>query len=78
MERLDFRAALSLISGGWGFAFPFYSKGGFSLSRNFYARSHLNFPLVNKIEAMYERSRVFTFPRGLPCIASTLFMRVRT
>ena len=78
MERLDFRAALSLISGGRGFAFPFYSKGGFPLSRNFYARSHLNFPLVNKIEAMYERSHVFTFPRGLPYIASTLFMRVRT
>ena len=33
-------------------------KGGFPLSRNFYVRTHLNFTRVNKIEAMYKRSRV--------------------
>ena len=33
-------------------------KGGFPLSHNFYVRTHLNFTRVNKIETMYERSRV--------------------
>lgn len=37
---------------------PFvFSKTGFPLSRNFYARVH-KFTCVNKIGAMYERSRV--------------------
>ena len=56
------------------------------LSRNFYAPTHVNFTRVNKIEAMYGRSRVsmkvergltFTFTRGLSYIASISFMHVR-
>ena len=60
--------------------------GGFPLSRNFPLRTHVNFTLVNKIGAMYERPRVnvtvdrgltFTFTRDLPYIASILFTRVK-
>ena len=56
------------------------------LSRNFYTRTHVNFTGVNKIEAMYGRSRVsvkvergltFTFTRGLSYIASISFMHVK-
>ena len=32
--------------------------GGFPQSRNFYVSTHVNFARVNKIEAMYRRSRV--------------------
>ena len=32
--------------------------GGFPQSRNFYVSTHVNFTRVNKIEAMYRRSRV--------------------
>ena len=48
-------------------------------------RTHLNFKGVNKIETMYERSRVsvkveqgstFTFTRDLPYIVSISFTRV--
>ena len=55
------------------------------LSLNFYTRTHVNFTRVNKIEAMYGRSRVrvkvergltFTFTRGLSYIASISFMHV--
>ena len=55
-------------------------KGGFPLSRDFYVRTR-----VNKIETMYERSRVsvkveqgstFTFTRDLPYIVSISFTRV--
>ena len=61
------------------------NKGGFPLSHNFYLRTHVNFTRVNKIEIMYERSRVnvkvepetFTFTRGLSYIASILFTCVR-
>ena len=35
---------------------PSWIKGGFS--RNFYARTHVNFTRLNTIEAMYGRSRV--------------------
>ena len=61
-------------------------KGGFPLARNFYARTHVNLTCVNKIEAMYGRSRVhenveprsmFTFTRALSYMASILFTRVR-
>ena len=60
-------------------------KGGFPLSRNFYVRTHVNFTRVNKIQTMYERSRVsvnveqgstFTFTRDLPYIFSISFTRV--
>ena len=38
---------------------PFvFSKTGFPLSRNFYVRACIKFTRVNKIGAMYERSRV--------------------
>ena len=56
------------------------------LSLNFYTRTHVNFTRVNKIEAMYGRSRVrvkvergltFTFTRGLSYIASISFMHVK-
>ena len=56
------------------------------LSRNFYTRTHVNFTHVNKVEAIYGRSRVsvkvdrgstFTFTRGLSYIASISFMRVK-
>ena len=52
------------------------------MSRNFYLRTHVNFTRVNKIEAMYERSRLnikvespltITFTRDLSSIASVLF-----
>ena len=52
---------------------------GFPLSRNFYVRTHVNFPRVNNIEEMYERRPVnvkvergstFPFTRDLPYIAS--------
>ena len=55
-------------------------KGGFPLSRDFYVCTR-----VNKIETMYERSRVsvnveqgstFTFTRDLPYIVSISFTRV--
>ena len=55
-------------------------KGGFPLSRDFYVRTR-----VNKIETVYERSRVsvkveqgstFTFTRDLPYIVSISFTRV--
>ena len=55
------------------------------LSLNFYTRTHVNFTRVNKIEAMYGRSRVrvkvergltSTFTRGLSYIASISFMHV--
>ena len=55
------------------------------LSLNFYTRTHVNFTRVNKIEAMYGRSRVrvkvergltFIFTRGLSYIASISFMHV--
>ena len=55
-------------------------KGGFPLSRDFYVRTR-----VNKIQTMYERSRVsvkveqgstFTFTRDLPYIVSISFTRV--
>ena len=61
-------------------------KGGFPLSHNFYVRTHLNFTRVNKIEAMYKRSRVnvkfeprstFMITRDRPYIASILFTRVK-
>ena len=56
------------------------------LSRNFYTRTNVNFTRVNKIEAMYGRSRVSvkveggltsTFTRGVSYIASTSFMHVK-
>ena len=56
------------------------------LSRNFYTRANVNFTRVNKIEAMYGRSRVsvkvergltFTFTRGLSNIASISFTHVK-
>ena len=56
------------------------------LSLNIYTRTHVNFTRVNKIEAMYGRSRVrvkvergltFTFTRGLSYIASISFMHVK-
>ena len=56
------------------------------LSLNFYTRTHVNFTRVNKIEAMYGRSRVrvkvergltFTFTRGLSYIASISFIHVK-
>ena len=56
------------------------------LSRNFYTRTNVNFTRVNKIEAMYGRSRVsekveggltFTFTRGVSYIASISFMHVK-
>ena len=34
------------------------TKGGFTLSRIFSVRTHVNFTRVNKIEAMCERPRV--------------------
>ena len=67
-------------------------KGGFPLLRNFYVSTHVNFTRVNKIEAMYGRSRVnvkveprstFTLSRGVSYIAyisftHVIFMCVRT
>ena len=57
---------------------------GFPLPRNFHMRTHVNFSLVNKIGAMYERPRVnvkvdrgLTFTRDLPYIVSILFARVK-
>ena len=56
------------------------------LSLNFYTRTHVNFTRVNKVEAMYGRSRVrvnvergltFTFTSGLSYIASISFMNVK-
>ena len=56
------------------------------LSRNFYTRTNVNFTRVNKIEAMYGRSRVSvkveggltsTFTRGVSYIASISFMHVK-
>ena len=62
-------------------------KGGFPLSRNFQARTQVNFTRVNKIEAMYGTSRVnvkvesrssLTFMRDLLLgIASILFKHVK-
>ena len=34
------------------------SKGGFPLSRPFYVRTRVRLTCVNKLEAMYKRSRV--------------------
>ena len=34
MARFSFRAALFLISGGWGLAVPFYSLQGYNLGQN--------------------------------------------
>ena len=54
-------------------------NGGFSLSRYFYVRMHLNCTRLSKIGAMYELSRVnvnlsevplSTFTVNLSCIAS--------
>ena len=54
-------------------------KGGFSLSRYFYVRTHINCTRLSKIGAMYEMSRVnvnlsevplSTFTRNLSYIAS--------
>ena len=56
------------------------------LSRNFYTRTHVNFTRVNKVKAMYGRSRVsvkvkrgssFIFTRGLSYIASISFTLVK-
>ena len=59
-------------------------KGGFPLLRNFHMRTHVNFTgftCENKIETMYERSRVnvkvergstFTFTRDFSYIVSIL------
>ena len=53
---------------------------------NFYTRTHVNFTRVNKIEAMYGRSRVsmkvergltFIFTRGLSYIVSISFMHLK-
>ena len=60
-------------------------KGGNPRSRNFYVCTHVNFTRLNKIETMYERSRVnvkveprstFTFTCGLSYIASISFRHV--
>ena len=67
-------------------------KGGFPLLRNFYVSTHVNFMRINKIKAMYGRSRVnvkveprstFTLTRGVSYIAyisftQVIFMCVRT
>ena len=62
-------------------------KADFPLSHNFYLSAHVSFARVNKIEAMYGKSRVnvkfeprstFTFARDFPYIASILFTHVRT
>ena len=67
-------------------------KGGFPLLRNFYVSTHVNFMRVNKIKAMYGRSRVnvkveprstFTLTCGVSYIAyisftQVIFMCVRT
>ena len=67
-------------------------KGGFPLLRNFYVSTHVNFMRVNKIKAMYGRSRAnvkveprstFTLTRGVSYIAyisftQVIFMCVRT
>ena len=62
------------------------TKGGFPLSSNFYGRTQIHFTRVNRLEAMYGRSRVnvkveprsaFTFTHGLPYIASILFTPVK-
>ena len=67
-------------------------KGGFPLLRNLYVSTHVNFMRVNKIKAMYGRSRVnvkveprstFTLTRGVSYIAyisftQVIFMCVRT
>ena len=36
----------------------FFPKGRFPLSHNFYLRTHVNFPRVNKVETTHGRSRV--------------------
>ena len=60
-------------------------KGGFPLLRNFYVSTHVNFMRVNKIKAMYGRSRVnvkveprstFTLTRGVSYIAYISFTQV--
>ena len=60
--------------------------GGFPQSRNFYVSTHVNFTRVNKIEAMYRRSRVnikvgprstCVYARPYIYIASILFTRVK-
>ena len=57
---------------------------GFPLSRNFHVRTHVNFTLVNKIGAMYERPRVnvkvdrvlpLTLTRDLPYIMPLFYLR---
>ena len=67
-------------------------KGGFPLLHNFYVSTHVNFMRVNKIKAMYGRSRVnvkveprstLTLTRGVSYIAyisftQVIFMCVRT
>ena len=59
-------------------------KGGFPLLRSYHVRTHVNFTRVNKIEAMYERSRAnvkaergssFTFTRDLPFNVSIIYAR---
>ena len=56
------------------------------LSLNFYTRTNVNFTRVNKIQAMYGRSRVsvkvergstFTFTRGVSYITSISFTHVK-
>ena len=56
------------------------------MSRNFFAHSRVKFTCVNKIEAMYERSRVnvktaprstFMFTRDTSYVASILYTRVK-
>ena len=63
-----------------------YFEGGFPLSRNFSPCEHVNFTRVNKIEAMYGRSRVnvkveprqtFTLSLAFSYIASILFTQVK-
>ena len=60
--------------------------GGFPQPRNFYLSTHVNFTRVNKIEAMYRRSRVnvkigprsaCVYARPFIYIASILFTRVK-
>ena len=60
------------------------ARGGFPLRRNLHVRTHANFTRVNKIEAMYGKSRVnvkvergstFFFRASLPLYI--LFPRVK-
>ena len=51
------------------------ARGGFPLTRNLHVRTHANFTRVNKIEAMYGKSRVnvkvergLTFFLARPCL----------